>query len=128
MRKEFLGRGWKFPFQFDPATGGTGMSEYEENIRQCITVILATKPGERQMLPEFGCRIHELMFAPSTQATATLIAHHVQKALERWEPRIEVLNLDSWAELSGSVRVQLNYKIRSTSSEQDLTLLLASAG
>ena len=128
LRKEFLGRGWRFPFGFDAATGGTAMSEYEENIRQCITIILATKPGERQMLPEFGCRIHELMFAPSTRATSTLIAHHVQRALERWEPRIEVTKVDSWPEPSGTVRVQVHYKIRSTLSEQELSLLLTSGG
>jgi phage baseplate assembly protein W len=128
LRKDFLGRGWRFPFQFDPATGGTAMSEYEENIRQCITIILATKPGERQMLSEFGCRIHELMFAPATRATSTIIGHHVEKALERWEPRIEVTAVDSWAEPNGQIRVQVNYKIRSTMSEQEMSLLLTSGG
>jgi phage baseplate assembly protein W len=128
LRKDFLGRGWRFPFQFDAATGGTAMSEYEENIRECITIILATKPGERQMLPEFGCRMHELMFAPATRATSTVIAHHVQRALERWEPRIEVGKVDSWAEPTGQIRVQVSYTIRSTLSEQEMSLLLTSGG
>ncbi len=128
VRKDFLGRGWKFPFQFDAARGSTALSEYEENIKQCITVILATKPGERQMLPEFGCRAHELMFAPSTRATSTLIAHHVKTALERWEQRIEVSSVDAWPDASGTIRVQVHYKIRSTLSEQDLNLLLTSGG
>ena len=57
IRKEFLGRGFAFPFHFDPAGGGVAMSEYEENIRQNISIILGTQPGERQMLPAFGCRI-----------------------------------------------------------------------
>lgn len=128
MRKDFLGRGWKFPFQFDHATGGVAMSQYEENIRDCITVILGTRPGERQMLPEFGCRIHELMFAPNTRATATLVSYHVKQALERWEPRIEVTKVDSWPDPGGQVRVQVHYKIRSTLSEQELSLLLTSGG
>ena len=128
MRKEFLGRGWRFPFQFDPASGGTGMSEFEENIRQCITLILATKPGERQMLPEFGCHIHELLFSPATRATSVLIAHHVERALGRWEPRIEVSKVDAWADQTGTMRVQVNYTIRSTLSEQDISLLLTSGG
>ena len=33
MRKEFLGRGWQFPFQVNPATGSVAFSEYEANIR-----------------------------------------------------------------------------------------------
>lgn len=128
MRKEFLGRGVAFPFRFDSASGGLALSEYEENIKQCITVILGTKPGERQMLPEFGCRVHELMFAPNTRATASGVAAAVRRAIERWEPRVEVTKVDAWPDPGGTVRVQVHYKIRSTLSEQELSLLLASGG
>ncbi len=114
VRKEFLGRGWAFPFQFDPATGMVALSEYEENIRQNITIILATRPGERQMLPEFGCRIHDLLFAPNTRATAHLIARHVTDALSRFERRIEVTDVQSRVDPSGAVRVEVVYKIIST--------------
>lgn len=125
MRKEFLGRGWRFPFGFDSASGGIALSEYEENIKECITIILGTKPGERQMLPQFGCRIHELMYAPNTRATATLIEHHVRSALERWEPRIELTRVDSWSDARGRIRVEVHYKIRSTLSEQEMSLVLS---
>ena len=81
MNKEFLGRGWAFPFHFDPATGAVAYSEFEENIRQNIMVIIGTRPGERQMLYDFGCRIHELMFAPSNSATARLASQYVHEAL-----------------------------------------------
>lgn len=127
MRKEFLGRGWRFPFGFDPASGGVALSEYEQNIQESITIILGTKPGERQMLPEFGCRIHELMFAPHTKATATLVAHHVRTALTRWEPRIEVQDVESWPDATGTVRVQVRYRIRSTLQDQEVALLLSGA-
>lgn len=124
MRKEFLGRGFKFPFEVNPATGGIAMSEYEDNIRQCISVILGTKPGERQMLPDFGCRIHELMFAPNTPATATTITYYVKRALARWEPRVIVKEVDSFPDANGHMRVTVKYIIRSTESEEDLSLLL----
>ena len=125
MRKEFLGRGWRFPFGFESASGGVSLSEYEQNIQECITVILGTKPGERQMNPQFGCRIHEMMFAPNTRATTTLIAHHVELALERWETRIEVTNVESWPDDSGVIRIVVQYKIRSALSEHELSYLLA---
>lgn len=128
MRKEFLGRGWRFPFQFDGVSGGVGLSEYEENIRQNITIILGTKPGERQMMPEFGCRIHELMFAPATRATAALLKHHVERALERWEPRIEVTNVETWVEAGGTIRVQVSYNVVSTQGAQNLDLVLNAGG
>ncbi len=112
--KEYLGRGWAFPFRFDPATGGVAMTEYEDNIRQCISLILSTRPGERQMLPAFGCRIHELLFAPNTRATAAAIEHHVREALTRWEPRIEVRAVHARTDPQGAVHVEVEYMVRAT--------------
>ena len=128
MRKDFLGRGWAFPFRFDPGSGSVAMSEYEANIRDCMTIILGTKPGERQMLPEFGCRVHELMFAPNTPATSHLVARHIKEALARWEPRIEVQSVDAYPDANGQIRVQIHYSIRSTKSAQELSLLLTAGG
>jgi len=124
--KEFLGRGWAFPFRFDPARGSVGLSEYEENIRQNITIILGTRPGERQMLPQFGCRIHELLFAPDTRATSSAIAHHVDEALRRWERRIEVQKVDASIEAQGAVKVTVEYKVISTAALQNLTYTVKS--
>jgi len=125
VRKEFLGRGWRFPFGFDSSRGTVTTSEFEQNIREAITVILGTKPGERQMLPDFGCRIHELMFSPNTQATSTLVSHYVEEALTRWEPRIQVTKVDAWPEPGGSVKVLVHYRIKSTQELQELALLLS---
>jgi phage baseplate assembly protein W len=128
VRKDFLGRGWKFPFQFDPATGGVALSEYEQNIKECVSIVVGTKLGERQMLPDFGCQIHEMMFAPNTRATATIVARQVDKALGRWEPRIEVEEVQAWPDDAGKIQVQVNYKIRSTLSQEEMFLLMSSGG
>jgi phage baseplate assembly protein W len=122
--REILGRGWAFPFGFDSASGGVAVSEYEENIRQNITIILGTKPGERQMLPAFGCRIHELMFAPNTRNTSAIVAHHVEEALARWENRIQVLKVTADADPSGSIKVEVSYKIVATDAIQNLVLAI----
>ena len=42
------------------------------------------------MRPEFGCRIHEYVFASADGSTANAIAAEVRAALQRWEPRIDV--------------------------------------
>jgi phage baseplate assembly protein W len=119
-RKEFLGRGWSFPFRFDPATGQVAMSEFEENIRQSITIILGTRPGERQMLPKFGCRIHELLFAPNTPVTARRAKRYVEEALAMWEPRIEVIDVRSEPDPAGAIRLQVIYRIPSTGATETL--------
>jgi phage baseplate assembly protein W len=119
-QKEFLGRGWSFPFRFDAASGQVQLSEFEENIRQCITIILATRPGERQMLPNFGCKVHELLFAPNTDATSIIAASHVKDALGRWEPRIEVQSVDASPDAAGALRLEVMYRIRATDSVQSV--------
>ena len=126
MNKEFLGRGWAFPFHFDPASGAVAWSEFEENIRQNITIIIGTRQGERQMLPDFGCRIYELLFAPSNQSTALLACRYVQQALEMWEPRIEVLKVEASSDPSGAIQVQIAYRILSTGTVEHMTQLVAS--
>jgi hypothetical protein len=128
IKKEFLGRGIAFPFHFDPAGGGVALSEYEENIRQNITIIIGTRPGERQMLPEFGCRIHELLFSPSTASTSHQAARFVTDALTRWEPRIEVMEVNSRPDPSGAIRVELVYRIVSTGAVERMGQVVSSGG
>ncbi len=128
MKKEFLGRGWKFPFALDPSTGGVAMSSAEDNIRESMTLILGTRPGERQMVPDFGCRIHDLVYTPNTQANAALIAYHVKTALERWEPRIDVVSVDARPQPAGKVSVGVRYRVKSTLAEQVLDLDLQTGG
>ncbi|HJN75604.1 MAG TPA: GPW/gp25 family protein [Myxococcota bacterium] len=125
-RKDYLGTGWAFPFGFASSTGGVEMSSAEENIRQCIGVILSTRPGERQMLPKFGCRLHELLFAPNTRATSALIAHHIREALTRWEPRIEVIDVRAEPEQNGSVNVEVEYVIRATNARHVASHVMSS--
>jgi phage baseplate assembly protein W len=89
MSEEFIGNGWAFPLQTD-ATGGIALVSREREIEESIRLILGTSPGERPMRPEFGCRIHDYVFAPADAETASRIAADVRISLERWEPRIEV--------------------------------------
>lgn len=89
MREEFIGSGWAFPLRTD-STGGVALVSREREIEESIRLILGTAPGERPMRPEFGCRIHDEIFAGADAATAGRIASDVRLALRRWEPRIAV--------------------------------------
>jgi phage baseplate assembly protein W len=89
MEIDFVGAGWSFPVSTD-ATGGIALVVREREIEQAIRLILSTAPGERPMRPEFGCRIHDHVFGPANASTAGQIAYDVRTALQRWEPRIEI--------------------------------------
>lgn len=76
-------------------SGRIDMVEDDEAIRQAILMLLATSPGERVMRPEYGCLLRRVIFAPNDDTTAGLAIHYVRTALERWEPRIEILRIDA---------------------------------
>ena len=115
-RKDFLGRGWAMPVDLDPRTGLVATSEYEDNIRQSIRIVLETAPGERVMRPNFGCGIHDLVFAAVDTTTIQRIRSVIEEALRRYEARIEVLGVtvDEDATSEGKLLIELEYRVRKT--------------
>jgi phage baseplate assembly protein W len=122
-RKGFLGRGWAMPVELDPRTGQVAAAEYEEDIRQSIRIILETAPGERVMRPNFGCGIHELVFAALDSTAMQRIRSVVEEALRRCEARIDVLGVtmaESPTE-QGKLLVEVEYRVRKTNQVGNLT-------
>lgn len=121
MAKETLGVGWKFPCKINER-GGVALSQYEKKVKESIRIILGTAKGERVMRPEFGCDIHDFVFASIDTSTLTLIKSSVKEALIMWEPRIEVLDVDTSTERisEGLLVVWIDYRIRATNTEFNL--------
>src|SRR5262245_2368994 len=91
---DILGAGWAFPVGVD-ARGRVALARRERDIEEAICIILLTPKGQRVMRPDFGCQIHDLLFAPNDATTAGLAAYYVEDALAMWEPRIRVLEVDA---------------------------------
>lgn len=119
--RAFLGVGWKFPLQVD-ASGALALSRYEQSIEEAIYMILGTARGERLMMPDFGCGIHDIVFAPNNPAVVTLIVDAVRRALVAWEPRVDVLMVD--AETSAArenlLIIRINYRVRANNTIENL--------
>jgi phage baseplate assembly protein W len=113
----FLGKGWRFPIEPD-ARGRLGFAPAEQDVEQAIWLILATAPGERVMLPEFGCGMHDLVFEPNSDLLRAAVAARVRAALVRWEPRIDVQQVSAEAPDGepNLVLVRVDYRIRSTNT------------
>jgi phage baseplate assembly protein W len=115
--RDFLGVGWKFPLQVTPG-GKIAQSRYEQRIEESIYLILSTAKGERVMLPDFGCGIHDLVFAPNNTATLAVVVQSVRKALTTYESRIDVLDLNAETapEQPNLLLIRINYRIRSNNA------------
>lgn len=116
-KKAFLGVGWKFPIDVDRRRG-VAMSRYEDNIYESIIIILGTAPGERIMRPEFGCQIHDLIFAPNNPNTHGLIIYYVREAIIRWEPRVQDVTVDVELDPDDETKVlvKVEYRVISTNN------------
>jgi phage baseplate assembly protein W len=118
---DIIGSGWHFPLTLH--RGGIALTQHhDEEIVQAILIILSTPIGSRLMRPEFGCRIHELLFAPINVSTFAAAARYVEEALGYWEPRIDVLDVQVRSDhgIKGCMRVHLTYHIRATHDERAL--------
>ena len=119
--KDFLGKGWKFPVNVD-TQGEIHMSQYEEDIKEAIRIILGTAKGERVMRPDFGCGIHDYVFTVINTTTLGLVESSVREGLVLWEPRIEVLavGISTEAVKEGKLLVTIDYRVRTTNNRYNL--------
>ena len=106
------------------STGGVDMVEGADAVRQGLLLLLSTIPGERVMRPDYGCPLHRLVFAPNDDTTAGLAIHYVRQAVERWEPRVDVVGVeaDRDPELPERLEVTLDYRVRRTRQREAITV------
>ena len=119
--RDFLGKGLRFPVSIN-LNGGVSSSALEENVRQCLFIILGTAPGERIGRPYFGCQIHDLMFAPNNSLTAARAEVYCEEAIYKFEPRIERVTCSAMANLDEPNRldIRIEYVIAGKNDKRNL--------
>jgi uncharacterized protein len=134
--KEIVGRGWAFQLRRGVVVGpqgGLALTSELTELDQAIDIILNTSPGERIMRPTFGCRLHELIFAPNNSQTMAQARRFVEEALGMWEPRIKVMEVnvqavDMETDLSAAQQksqrncllLEIKYQVKATHDQRSL--------
>lgn len=116
--EDFLGKGWRHPVSIK--NGKIVSSVGEDSIKEAIIIILSTAKGERVMRPDFGCKINELVFAPNNNSTASLVNFYIKEALQKWEPRIEVLDVSAAPDEDEKIIVNIEYLVKTTNTKSNL--------
>lgn len=121
MSEEFIGSGWAFPLRVD-AAGSIALVSREREVEEAIRLILGTAYGERPHRPEFGCGIHDYVFAPADASTAGRIAYEVEVSLDRWEPRIDLQSVDVTFDPqdASTLYIDVSYAIRGGNDPRNL--------
>lgn len=121
MAAEFVGAGIGFPLRVTSG-GGIALVRDDREIEEAIRLILSTAYGERPMRPDFGCGIHDLVFAPADATTAGQIAYEVRLSLSRWEPRIDVVEVTVSIDPAdaSALLIDITYEVRGTNDPRNL--------
>lgn len=118
---------------FPPRVGANGQmvwSEGELNVRESIALILQTQPGERLLLPDFGCGLDRFLFEPNSIATLRQIQEEIKLALSRWERRIRLDDVHVAASPADprAVDITLYYTLVATQTQERLSMVMALQG
>lgn len=107
-------------------TGRIALLDSDASIRQAILLLLSTRPGERVMHPDYGCNLHQLVFSPNDDTTAGLAIYYVQQAIERWEPRVQIVHLDAGRNPDNPAQLDivLEYRLRATPRRETLAVAI----
>lgn len=120
--RTFLGRGWSFPPEFNDQLREPVMVSDEEDISQSLWILLKTSPGERLMLPEYGCNLRKFVFTGIDATSIALMKEMISTAIIKFEARIDlnelVINTDNVVD--GLVLIEIQYTIRTTNSRSNL--------
>ena len=75
----------RYPVAIDAGLGQLSVeSDYARHVEQMIKQVLFTAPGERINRPDFGCGLRRMVFAPNSEAAASLAQVTVYEALQTW--------------------------------------------
>jgi uncharacterized protein len=109
----------RFPFSVDAATRRVAEEAYERHVAQMVRQVILTAPGERVNLPEFGCGVRQLLFAPNSEVLATTTQFLIFQSLNRWlgdvitNTRVQVQAEEE------RLSVDIRYDLRRTQTSQE---------
>lgn len=119
--RDFFGSGPAHPVE-PGYERGLDRADGVEKIEMAIRLVLGTAKGERVMRPDFGCGIHDYVFATLDIATLNRIESSVRQALVDWEPRIDVVEVEASPEGidTGKVLIRITYRVRTSNNEYNM--------
>jgi len=122
IERSFLGTGWNFPPSFDMTTGSVLMVSNAEDIAQSLQILLSTRPGERVMLPQYGCNLDVFLFEPITTTLIAYVKELIHTAVLYFEPRInlDLITINTEQVNDGVILISLDYTILATNSRFNL--------
>jgi len=93
-----------------------------EDVTESLRILMETRPGERVMHPDYGCRIHDFVFDPMNAETRLNIEVAIRRAILFFEPRIILhsVAVDFTEQAEGKMHVTLDYSLIQTNERHNM--------
>jgi phage baseplate assembly protein W len=122
--KSFLGTGWSFPPEFQRNDGVLELQtvSLEADIKESLSILLATAPGERVMQPTFGCGLKTMIFENVDETAITEMKDLIERAILFFETRIDLddIYIDTDKIYDGLMEIDIHYTIVSTNTRSNI--------
>ena len=120
---------YAFPFRIDPASQQTAQAAYATHVNQMVLQLLLTTPGERADLPQFGCGLRSLVFAPNNDALLAAVKLRVIQGLTQWLGGVVnvvdvVVDANGPVLEPGTLQVTVTYALVETQANQSVTAVI----
>lgn len=120
------------PLRIDVASHQVARVGYPEHVNQLVRQLLVTSPGERVCLPEFGCGLRRLVFAPQSDALVATVRIQVQQGVDRWlagQVKLLEVTVRSGADPDsgldeGALEVTVSYTLVETQTPASVTVVV----
>jgi uncharacterized protein len=122
---------YAYPLRIDGASQQAAQSPYAAHVAQMVEQVLLTAPGERVDLPQFGCGLRQLVFAPMQPSLDAALKLQVTQALDTWLAgvvAVETVDVRTSADdaslAEGTVQVTVTYTLVDTQQTVRTAVLL----
>ena len=117
-----IGIGWSFPPTFDVLNKTVQTVTGITDIKQSLSILFGTKPGERILLQAYGCNINVALFQNISLTEKTILENNIKNAIINYEARIDLnkVNIDTSRLRDGILYIQIDFTIRTTNSRHNM--------
>ena len=93
-----------------------------DHLMQSIEDILTTPLGSRLMRPEYGSSIRHFVDLPVSEGWKSAVQAEAARALNRWEPRLDLTRVQVLSVLNGRITFRLSGTYKGDSELLEVTV------
>lgn len=106
-------------FTPNPITGDVSPLREESSVKAALLNLLRSPLGQKPFYPEYGTNLDKFLFEPADPLTETEINEDIAYAIGKFEPRVELISIDSKIEEYG-VDITIVYYVKNIAGAQTL--------